>query len=177
MSIKAVESPQSQIVEISAREFRAAVLFCVVVATLNALVFVYRIAYIVGNTACRCYPPLARDNSYDFMRLKIELALVVIAIALRSRRVVGFCLSVVGTLFIEFQYGLWYLDTQRWLREMHVSNFSQLPKPSEWQHFAGIYQGMPWDLALLVFGTALFAWQVRVLIALITSARRRKQSA
>jgi hypothetical protein len=117
------------------------------------------------------------DNSYDSMRLKIELAFLVIAISLRFRSVVGFCISLLATAAIEIQYLLWYLDTKRWLREMQVSDFSQLPIPGEWQHFLGIYRANAWDFALFAFTTGLFIWQVRVVIALIASARRRKLSA
>lgn len=111
------------------------------------------------------------------MRLKIELGLLAIAVGLRSKRVGGFWISVLATLFIEYQYTLWYVDTQRWLREMHVSNFSEMPVPREWPNFAGLYLATPWDFVIFVFTTALFIWQLRVVIALITNMRRRKQPA
>ena len=179
MSINAVlKSALSKIDEISTREFRIAVFVCMTIAALNALVVSYSIGYGDGHVAGAypCYVPQQRGIFYDLMRLKIELGFLVIAIVLRFRRVVGLYISIVATLLIEFQYALWYLDTKRWLREVHVSDFSQLPIPSEFPNFAGLYLAKPWDFVLFVFGTALLVWQIRVVIALITSARRRKQS-
>ena len=148
-------------------------LVCIVIAALNALAFAYRIGYLVADNACSYSGPLVRDNSYDFMRLKIEVALVVIAIALRFRTILGFYISLLATVLIEIQFALWYLDTQRWLRDVKVTDFSKL-EPGLVPHFAGIYQATPWDFVLFVFTSALLVWQVRVLIALITSTRRNK---
>jgi hypothetical protein len=175
MSLRTVtKSALKYIDEISTRELRVVVFVCLTITALNALVFAFRIGYVVGYEASSV--PMHRDYSYDLMRLKIELALLVITVALRFRRVAAFCVSVLATIYIEVQYGLWYLDTKRWLREVRVSDFSQLPIPSESPNFAGLYQATPWDFILLVFATALFVWQVRVVIPLITSARRRRQS-
>jgi hypothetical protein len=173
MSIKTViKLAVRYIDDIPAREFKVAVFVCITIAALNALVFAFRIGYIFGNDAC--YAPMHHDNSYAFMRLKIEGALLVIAITLRFRRVVGLCIALLATVLIEVQYVLWYLDTQRWLRDMRLTDLSQATKSDP--QFAGIYQARPWDIVLLVFATALLAWQVRVVILLITR-NRRKQSA
>jgi hypothetical protein len=174
MSLRALTNSALRYVDvIPAREIRAALFVCITVAVLNALVFTFKIGYLYGNEACRCSVPMHRDYSYDFIRMKVEVALLIIALALGSRRVVGFCTSILATIYIEAQYGLWYLDTKRWLREVRVSDFSQLPIPSESPHFAGLYQATPWDIALLVFATALLVWQVRVVIALFANARRQ----
>lgn len=156
-----------QITAISAREFGLVALLFLLIATINALYFAFRIGYFAGYDAGAygCHVPAHQDYSADIMRLKIEVALVLIVAGLWSRRILGFLISLLATMFVEYQYGLWYLDTQRWLREMQVTDFSQLPVPSEWPNFAGLYRATPWDFALLVFFTALFAWQVRVLIA------------
>jgi hypothetical protein len=173
MSITAsIKSAYRRIDVISAREFRIAVFICIVIAALNALFLAYRFGYMDGNDANGCFRAIHRDYFYDFMRLKIEGALLVIGIALWFRRVVGFCISLLATVFVAIKYALWYLETQRWLREMRVSDFSQLPVPSEWQHFAGLYRATPWDVLLLAFTTALFVWQVRVLLALVSKARK-----
>ncbi len=179
MSIRALRvSALRSFDEIPAREFGLVVFVCLVMLTLNTLVVAYGIGYLNGERiACGCHAPLPRDYFYDFMRLKIEIALLVIAAALRFRMVVGLYVSLLATVLIEVQYALWYLDTQRWLREMHVSNFSQMPVPSQWPNFAGLYLATPWDFVIFVFTTALFIWQIRVVIALINSARRRKQPA
>jgi hypothetical protein len=177
MSLRTViKSTFEYVDEISSREFRVVAFVCIIIAALNALIVAYSIGYGNGRVVCGypCYFPGPREFSHDFMRVKIELAFLVIATALWFRRVMAFCISLVAALFIDIQYAFWYLDTQRWLREMHVSNFSQLPVPSEWPHFAGIYQATPWDFVLLAFTSALLVWQVRVLVALITSTRRNK---
>ena len=174
MSLRtATKSALKYVDVISPREFRVAVLVCTAVAALNALAVSYSTGYGDGRVAGAypCYVALPRDIFHDLMRIKIELALVVIAVVLRFRRVVGLCISAVATLFIVLQYALWYLDTQRWLREMHVSNFSQLPVPGEWPNFAGLSRATPWDFVIFVFTTVLFVWQIRVLIALMTNAR------
>jgi hypothetical protein len=108
------------------------------------------------------------------MRLKIGVALLVLAIALWFRRLLWFCISAVAAVFIEVQYSVWFLDTQRWLREMHVSDFSQMPVPSEWPNFAGLYLATPWDFILFIFTTALLIWQIRVLVAIIKGDRQSK---
>jgi hypothetical protein len=178
MSLRtATKSAFRYIDEISIREIKSIVFACIIVAAVNALVSAFRIGYLYGNEACKCAVPMHRDYSYDLMRLKIELALLVIAIALRSKKVLGVCISVVATLFIGLQYWLWFLDTQRWLREVNVSDFSQLPVPSEWPNFAGLLLATPWDFVILVFTAALFIWQVRVIVALINSSRRRQKLA
>lgn len=161
---------------ISSGQFRVVVLVCIVITALNALYVSYRIGYGDGHIlrGYPCYVPVPRDFSYDFMRLKIELALLILTITLWFRRVLWFCISVIAALLIEVQYALWHLDTQRWLREMHVSDFSQMPVPSEWPNFAGLYLATPWDFILFVFTTALLVWELRVLIALVTRARQHK---
>jgi hypothetical protein len=159
---------------ISAREFWVVVVVCIVIAALNALVVSYTIGYGDGQAAgaSSFYVPKHRDIFYDLIRLKIELALSIVAIVLRFRRVLGIFISVLATLFIGIQYAFWYLDTKRWLRELGVSDFSQLPVPSEWPNFAGFYQGTPWDIVILVFTGLLLAWQARVIIALVSRGRR-----
>lgn len=158
---------------ISIREFRVGIFVCITIAALNSLVLAFRIGYLEGYAAGSL--PMHRDYSYDFMRMKIDLALLIIAIALPFRRVVGFLVSLLAAISIGIQYILWYLDTQRWLREVQVSDFSQLPVPSEFPNFAGLYLATPWDVIVLVIVTALFAWQVRVLITLVTSTRQHKR--
>jgi len=175
MSLRtATKSALKYVDVISTREIRVALFFCITIAALNALVFAFRIGYLYGNEACRCSVPMHRDYSYDFIRMKIELALLVIAIALRSRRVVGLCISVLATIYIEAQYGLWYLDTKRWLRDVRLTDLSQIKEPDLLPHFVGIYQARPWDIVLLALATALLIWQVRVVIFLITSDRRKQ---
>ncbi|HBB87925.1 MAG TPA: hypothetical protein DC047_09945 [Blastocatellia bacterium] len=133
----------------------------------------YSVGYDAGRGSCG-YPCVAshQDVSHDVMRFKIEVALLVICLSLWSKKLLGFCISVVAATFIISQYGVWYLDTQRWLREMGVKSFSKLPVPGEWPHFAGFYRATPWDFFLLLFITALLIWQLRVLIALATGVRR-----
>lgn len=171
---KLTKSALKSIDEISSRELQFAAIVCIVIAALNALVYIYGLGYLNGqNIACGCHglPP---NYSYDFMRLKIEAALLVIAFALRFRTILGFFASVLATVLIEIQYALWYLDTQRWLRDLKLTDFSQLKDAGLVPHFAGIYQATPWDFVLFVFTSALFVWQIRVFIALIISARQRK---
>src|SRR5438046_10681133 len=101
--------------DIPMREFRMAILFCVVIAGINTLVIAYGAGYVSGqDIACGCHGPIARNYFYDFIRLKIEVSLLVIAITLSFRRVVGLCVSLLATVLIEVQYALWYLDTRRW---------------------------------------------------------------
>ena len=122
MSITAsIKSAYRRIDAISAREFRVAVFICIVIAALNALFLAYRFGYMDGNDAIGCFRGIHRDYSYDYMRVKIEGALLVIGIALYFRRVVGFCISLLATAFVAIEYALWYLETQRWLKEMRVS--------------------------------------------------------
>jgi hypothetical protein len=108
------------------------------------------------------------------MRLKIGVALLVLAIALWFRRLLWFCISAVAAVFIEVQYGVWYLDTQRWLREIGVKDFSNLPVPSEFPHFTGLYRATPWDFVVFMFTTMLLVWEIRVLVAVIPRAHQRK---
>jgi len=176
MSIREiVKSAHRQLDEISAAEHRVVVLACIGAATLNALFLAYSFGYVDGDNGAMRSLGIPRDYSYDFMRLKIGLALVVIGIALRFRTVLWFCVSLLATASIGTQYLLWYLDTQRWLRDMRLTDLSQL-EPGLVPHFAGIYQATAWDFALLVFATSIFVWQVRVLIALIVGTRPRQQS-
>jgi len=171
-----IKSALRHIDEIATREFRFAVFVCILITVLNALFVAYGFGYLDGR-ASSGYPCVSghQDLSRDVMHLKIEIALLVIVIALWFRRVLGVFISLFATLFVEIQYALLYLDTQRWLREMGVSDFSELPVPGEFPHFAGLYHATLWDVVLLVIVTALFAWQVRVLITLFTSARQHKQ--
>jgi hypothetical protein len=100
------------------------------------------------------------------MRLKIGVALLLIAIALASKTIMGFCISFLASVLIQIQYALWYLDTQRWLRELGLIDFSQLKDPALVPHFAGIYQALPMDFAIFLFTTAVLIWQVRVIAVL-----------
>jgi hypothetical protein len=145
------------------------------IAAISAVYCAYRIGYLDGRASCG-YPcvPGHQDFSYDIMRLKIGVALLVLAIALWFRKLLWLCISAVAAVFIEVQYGLWYLDTQRWLREMGVKDFSNLPVPSEFPHFIGLYRATPWDLMLLIFTTTFLIWEVRILIAIITRAHQHK---
>lgn len=179
MSVRTrVNSALGYIDEISTREFKSVAFVCIIVVALNVLVMAYSFGYVNGIAACG-YPSHFtgghRDFFHDFLRLRIEVALLIIAIGLWSRRVLGFLISLLATMFVGYQYGLWYLDTKRWLREMNVSDFSQLPVPSEWANFAGLYRGTPWDLFLFAFTTALFIWQISIGIRLVISAHRSKQ--
>src|SRR6185295_5099098 len=112
----------------------------------------------------------------EVMRLKIALAFLVVSVVLRFKSLVALSVSALATLFILFQYALWYLDTNRWLRELHVSDFSQLPIPSEFPNFGGLYLSTPWDVVVLVFTAALFLWEIRVVIAPIMKTRRGQHS-
>lgn len=86
-----INSSLRNIDQISIREFRLAVSICIVIATFNALFVAYRVGYLDGRVSCG-YPCVSghQDFSRDFMRLKIEIALLTIVIALWFRRVLGF---------------------------------------------------------------------------------------
>jgi hypothetical protein len=176
MSLRtATESALKNVEVISRREFRVAVLVCLTVATLNGLYVAYRIGYFDGRMSSGSpYISSHQDISHDVMRLRIEFAFLAAGIALWSRRIIGLWVALIATLFIEIQYAVWYLDTRRWLREMQITDFSQLPVPGEWKHFGGLSLATPWDILLFAFATTLFAWQVSVVVALIVTARRRR---
>ena len=166
--------PARRYTEITAtREFQFAWFFSVTVAALNALVIVFGLGYLYGQQAVKTYAPGPYDYTYDLMRIEIGIALVIIVVALYSRRLVGLCLSVIATILIEVQYVRWYQDTQRWLSDVHLSDLSQ----ATWtdKHFAGVYQAAPWDFVLFVCATLLFIWQLRVVIAFVQRSRQKSQ--
>jgi hypothetical protein len=165
--------------EISTREFKLVAVACIIVVALNALVVAYVLGCEQGKVECgypRYFTGGHRDFFHEFMRVKIEVALLIVAGGLWFRRVLAFFCSLLATLFVEYQYGLWYLDTRRWLREMGVADFSRLPVPEEWPNFAGLYRATFWDLAVFVFTTALLLWQISVIIRLLISPYRKRQS-
>jgi hypothetical protein len=164
--------------EISTQEFKIAFFVCIIIAAINALAVAYGIGFFDGQASCG-YPCVSghQDFSRNLMRLKIEISLLVVVTGLWFRNVFAFFVSLFGTLFIGFQYALLYLDTKRWLREMGVSDFSQLAVPEEFSHFGGLYRATLWDVLLLLLITAVFAWQIRVVIALATTARKQRRTA
>lgn len=171
-----LRSAVSPIREISTREFQLAVLACITLAAVNAVVVSYRVGYADGHIAGlhQCYGPQQQDVFYDLIRLKIELALALAAISLSFKRVIGLCASLLATLFVLWRFALWYFDTRRWLHELNVDDFSKLPIPSEWPHFAGLIFATPWDFLLLLFTATLLVWQTKILFTVIVS--RTKQS-
>jgi len=174
MNLESSKSPLRRIEEISDREFRLVVWVFLVLAALGALYFAFRTGYLAGSDEAVSgrVAPKHHDYSFDLMRLKIGLAMFVIVLGLWIKRVLGFFVSVLATLFIIYQYAGWYVDSKRWLREMGVRDFSQLPVPSEWGNFAGFYQATPWDIVVLACTSLLLVWQVRVIIALVPRGRR-----
>ena len=160
---------QSRFYRIStSREFRIAIILCISIAILNGLILAYKIGYSDGENSGRIYVPIHQDRSYEWIRLKIEVGLIVMTLGLSLRRVIGVLLALFVTVLIGIQYLLWYLDTERWLRDVRLTDLSQA---AEFPHFAGIYQAKPWDVAVLALVTAVVIWLLRVLFAIILDLR------
>ena len=159
--------------EITHRELRIVIIFSAALALLNAVYLVFRVGHVAwGEATTASHVPIHTDYSLDIVRLKIGLSLLFICFALWSKRVVGLWVSLVLAIYVEFQFWLIYVDTQRWLAEMGVGEFSELPIPEEWPNTAGLYRAGPWDIVLLIFNSALLLWQVRAMIPTLLRLRR-----
>lgn len=150
----------------------------VLTAGLNLLWLVYQTGYITGQwkLAELVYGFGHHDPSYLFMQNKIGVALLVIAAGLWCRNCTGFFISLLALTYVCGEYVWWYLDSLRWLREMGVDSFSQLPIPDEIPHAGNLRGATWWNVAVLVITFSLLVWEIRILAGILNLFRTNNLS-
>lgn len=108
------------------------------------------------------------DQSVVRMYLIIEVALITAALGLLSRKVKGIVISALALMWVGIEYGGWFIWT---LRTIEASGLKEIP--SGIPHAGGFYGATGWNMAVLVIAAALFAWEIKTLIAILIGSRSK----
>jgi hypothetical protein len=152
-------------------EFMLVAVLSALIACLTGLWVAYRIGYFDGQVSCG-YPCTGSGHSeisIYAMRLRIAIGLGAATIGICLKRSLGFFLSLLSLTLVELEYIRWYFRSTRWLREVGLVDFSRLPSQTEIPHALGLYGAMRWDILVLGIATALFFWELRVLVGALRS--------
>jgi len=140
---------------------------------LSAGMFVYYWGYRNGwddfSIICKI-PPLASKHSNlslsSFLRLTVTMALTLSGIALWSRRVTGFFISVFALLWIAIAYVWWYLNSLAFMEAMEISDYSQV-EVSNFKHIGILYDATWLDIVILTIAAFVFIWHIKSLIQML----------
>lgn len=136
------------------------IVVAVSLATLNLLwlIVAYSGLYhsITTSVAQGGSPPLI-DQSTIRRDLMIELALVVTAVGVLSRNVIGLLFSFVALIWVGVEYIWWFVWTKRTIA---AAGLDELPSgvPQVWN----LGGATPWNLVVLVVAVFLFLWEARI---------------
>lgn len=154
------------------RYLTAALILVVLTAFSSVLLTVYNMGYIGGIEANEALYSKVTASQVDYshilnlMRISVSIALLVGAIGLWSHKAIGLLLSALSLLWVGTVYTWWYFDSAAFLRNVEVSDYSQLP---DVQHIA-MLRGANWlDIIVLVAAMTLLCWQIKTLIRLLKS--------
>lgn len=89
--------------------------------------------------------------------LSIEIALIVAAIGMVSRKISGLLVSLIALVWVVIEYIGWYVWTKQ---AIVAAGLTELPSgiPQAWK-LAG---ATPWNLVVLVVTVFLFLWEARL---------------
>lgn len=152
--------------KVSRAEFLSVAALSVCVSLMAATWVAYRIGYFDAQVKCG-YPCIGsghRDVFVDAMRMRIAIALAITAVGICARKAFSFFMSLLSLSLLELQYILWYVWSNRWLRETGLDGFSNLPPETDIPHALGLYGGSPLDVFVFGIATALLVWQLRLLL-------------
>jgi hypothetical protein len=176
-------SIRTRLDKVSKAEFILVVALSALVTCFAGLWVAYRIGYFDGHVSCG-YPCIGsghKDVSLDAMRLRIAIGLGAATIGICLKRSVGFFLSLLSLTLVEIEYIRWYFRSSRWLQEAGLVDFSRLHSETAIPHALGLYGAMRWDILVLGIATALFLWELKVLVGALRSlqaiqAKDRRQN-
>lgn len=166
MSKPFTNSVRLRLKHVSRKEFVLAAGLSVLLAVMAGVWVAYRIGYFDGQVRCG-YPCVGDGHKsifVDAMRLRIAIGLVVVAIGLCTKRALGFFVAILSLVLIQIQYLYWYLWSIRWLHEVGLKSFSELPSETDIRHALGLYGATQWDILVFGLAGALLLWQVKLLI-------------
>lgn len=94
------------------------------------------------------------DPSVSLMHIRIGVALLIAAVCLWFRRVVGLVISVAALIWVLIEYCLWFIWSANIQREAGITSGF------------GLYGANGWNVAVLVIALVLFAWVAKALLRL-----------
>lgn len=142
--------------------FRVALGAVVLTASVSALRLTFHLGYHYHLFRCTrlvrltCY--LSMEGSYI---LVATFALILSAVGLWSRRVLGFLLSLLALALLGEVYRQWYLGTLSLMEMYGLRNFSQ--NPDQQQYLLPLEGAAWWDIVVLGVALIVLVWQVVML--------------
>ncbi len=147
--------------------------FAIVVAALTAALNLLWIAYDLGRLFWSTGTSIAQggtgglvDWSMVRMYLIVETALIIATFSLLSRKIKGVIVSVIALMCVGVEYIWWFIWTRRIIEAAGLTEI-----PSLIPHAGNLYGATGWNLAILVIATALFAWEIKIIIGFLYSSR------
>jgi hypothetical protein len=160
-------------------------LIVVAVAAVGSVLFVtYSMGYVKGHDdleamyikSCPSYGWASHMNFphiKNFWHLNIAAAFVLSAVCLWWRSSISYALSALAALWIGLIFVWWYFDSVAFLRNLEISDYSQLDVP-DFQHIWMFRGAIWWDMVTLVIAGALFLWVIKVLAGALIMLRGEK---
>lgn len=102
----------------------------------------------------------------------IGLMLLIAALALWSRKLMGLIVSLVSLVAVGGGYLAWYLISRQDLSLQASKPFYKQHPEAMTQHLFGFVEAKWWDLVVLTMIVVLFLWEVKTLFIVLSLSRR-----
>lgn len=152
--------------------YNLVLIVAVLTATVTALRIAFNLGYSLGTfehseqihrTCC--------VNFEDSFLISLLLGLIVTAVSLLTRRVIGMLFSMLGLFWVVVVYIQWYRATLSIIRKAEVDSFSRLGEQA--QYLLPLDQATQWDVAVLAIVILLLSWHIASLVFTIKRSARR----
>jgi hypothetical protein len=137
--------------------FKIARAISIALSVASTAALIYEIGYSAGSDAGE---PVVSD--FDFyhrlnrLHLGITIGLIVTAVGVLMNKMRGFLLSSLGLIWVGVVYLFWYMQTQAYLRNSEVTEYTRLHDP---YYRRLIFNGAGWwDVTVLVLAFLLLVW-------------------
>jgi hypothetical protein len=160
-------------------DFGLAISLSTFIAGTSTLFIAYSLGYVEGQdkfetlyrTTCNtCINITGGGNFFhtlNALHLGITLALIISAVGLWSRKVIGLFLSLIASISIFGIYIWWYLDTLHFLRYT-----VEVPMNDPYYKEVGLLHGaLSWDRVVLIVAIVLFTWELKTLMRTLRNSR------
>lgn len=111
------------------------------------------------------------NTTFAYRLLRIALLLIVSAIGLASRKVIGICISALALAWTGIEYLFWYAWSSRILQEAGLSSF-----PVGTTHMFGLEGARWWNIVVLIGTLALLLWEIIAISNIVRSRTSRRKS-
>lgn len=179
LSLKTGSYPHS----VSVVNYKTALGVTIFTATVSAIYLAYNIGYVyayneldaINESSClSCASASGIDFSQilKFWRINITAALLVSAVCLWSRKTPSMFTSTLAITWANVVYAWWYYSSLIYLQKVEVASYSEID--SNLSHIGGFRGATWWDMLILAISLNLFAWHLKVLLNVLTVARKKR---